>query len=448
MKGSNEFSNNFLIRRNESYHRFQQKEGARHSLTRSRSGSISGGENSALLGPAGQDGKRSVVVPTYSSSSLTGLALQQPTGQNNTIRFQVIVWYIGSLNVIEGRVPVTFRVTMFWNDTSSLPALRSFDNDTESMDSGKSTRSLRWEMKGRQTAVPKEINSDDVAAVAVPSVSILNVVTFSTIGEPEIALLREDVGLWRWTCMYRADLIQDHWRVDDFPHDRHDICLKLAVLAHRRPGQQWDRNIWKLSLATEGDSQGNIRVPYGLIVDPIRIPEFSQASEEGLRFEFESLRNHGPGGGYIGSSEEQCLTVKLSVQRDSYYYDRNVVPLLGALNLVAITVTALDPDEFFQRALLILNIAFVEISIRMTTDKHLPSVAYQIKLQRLLNEYFFGLLFLVLISNLVFEMDRFGYTTFTVWVDLFAASIVCSHNVLTLFRYYAGVRQKRPTKRS
>ena len=135
----------------------------------------------------------------------------------------------------------------------------------------------------------------------------------------------------------------------------------------------------------------------------------------------------------------------LSHRRNSYYYDRNIVPLLATLNFVAITITALGAEKFFERGLLTLNIAFVEISIRMATDKHLPSVPYQIKLQRVLNEYFFGLLFLVLESNLVFELQRYGYGQLAGPIDILAASGVITHNIWTLYDYY--VISRRPTRR-
>jgi len=266
---------------------------------------------------------------------------------------------------------------------------------------------------------------------------LLNTVTFDTIGDPEVTLLREDSGLFRWTCLYRATLMQEHWRVDDFPHDAHDIVLKLAVLAHRKRGGRWDRRVWKLALATEHDSQGSTRIPHGLIAnEQLRIPEFSYDAHSGLQFGFRSLR-HGPGG-MSNSGEEHCLEVKLSVQRESYYYDRNIVPLLAMLNFVAIAINSLGADEFFQRALLILNIAFVEISIRMNADKHLPSVNYPIKLQRVLNEYFFGLLFLVLESNIVYQLARYDYHENTTGlIDASAAFCVFVHNAGMLYWYYA-----------
>jgi hypothetical protein len=360
----------------------------------------------------------------------------------NSIRFQVLVWSVGALDVVQGRVPVTFRLTMFWNDMTSLRQTGvPEDDDLGGEDESNATSSLRprsWEMRGRQKAVPRATKNDMGHAIEVPPVSILNVVTFDTIGGPEISLLRPDTGLWRWTCMYRTTLIQEHWRLDNFPHDSHDIVLRLAILAHRKAGAQWDRRVWQLGLATENDSQGCTRVPYGLVVEQVSVPEFRH--DHHLQFELEPLF-HGPGGTRM---TEQCLCVKLRVQRNSYYYDRNIVPLLGMLNLVAITITGLGADEFFQRGLLTLNIAFVEISIRMATDKHLPSVPYQIKLQRVLNEYFFGLLFLVIESNLVYELYRYGYTSITGAIDAIAACAVFTHNAWTLYDYY--VVSRRPSQ--
>lgn len=364
------------------------------------------------------------------------------SSRHNSIRFQVLVWSVGALDVVQGRVPVTFRLTMFWNDMTSIRKLEEGDplaGEDES-DATSSLRPRAWEMRGRQKAIPRENKDDMGQAIEVPPVSILNVVTFDTIGSPEISLLRQDTGLWRWTCMYRTTLIQEHWRLDNFPHDDHDIVLRLAILAHRKPGAHWDRRVWQLGLATENDSQGCTRVPYGLVVEQVSVPEFRH--DHHLQFELEPLF-HGPGGTRM---TEQCLCVKLRVQRNSYYYDRNIVPLLGMLNLVAITITGLGADEFFQRGLLTLNIAFVEISIRMATDKNLPSVPYQIKLQRVLNEYFFGLLFLVIESNLVYELYRYGYTSITGLIDGIAACAVFTHNVWTLYDYYVVSRRPSPSK--
>ena len=362
---------------------------------------------------------------------------KQHTSDSNSIRFQVVVWYVGAIDMVQGRVPVTFRITIFWND-SMHPDSDEFQDDA-SMSQSSRSHSV-WQMQGRQKAFQKEFNDLPIqAAVEVPAVSILNVVTFDTIGVPEISRLREDTKLMRWTCMYRATLIQEHWRVDNFPHDEHDISLKLAILAHRRPGEIWDKQKWHLGLATAEDSQGSTRVPHGLVVDQVSIPEFNYNRKEGLQFDFVP---HGYGHGGKGT-KDKCLEVKLKVLRDSSYYDTNIMPLLGLLNLVAVSITALEAQDFFQRGLLTLNIAFVEIGIRMTTDKHLPSVSYQITMQRILNEYFYGLLLLVLESLVVYVFKVRWQITWTGYIDALAALTALTHNICTQISYYNDARNMK-----
>ena len=72
---------------------------------------------------------------------------------------------------------------------------------------------------------------------------------------------------------------------------------------------------------------------------------------------------------------------------DLGYYDKNIMPLLSMLNLVSISILTQGGDHYFQRALMCLNIAFVEVGMRMSLDSRLPSVGYQIKLQRILNRF-------------------------------------------------------------
>lgn len=357
-------------------------------------------------------------------------------GLQNTIRFQVVVWHVGQVDTVQGCVPVTFRVTTFWNALSD--ELDTADNDTASQNGSQKSQQT-WRMLGRQQAVQTEGKDIPATTVDVPAVSILNVVTFDTIGEPEVSLLREDSRLMRWSCMYRAMLFQEHWEVQNFPHDEHEISLRLAVLAHRQTGSMWDRQVWKLALATSDDSQGSVRVPHGLAVDQVSIPEFQYNKADGLKFEFKPL-DHGPGGGTLG--RDTCLEVKLKVLRNSSYYDRNIMPLLGMLNFIAISITALEDQNFFERALLTLNIAFVEIGMRMTADSKLPTASYQIKMQRILNEYFFCLLFLVLESLIVYELHNFGFA-YTVAIDWFAALAVFAHNAFTLYNYYSDARRVR-----
>lgn len=240
----------------------------------------------------------------------------------------------------------------------------------------------------------------------------------------------------RWSCMYRADLSNGHWGMADFPHDEHHICLRLAVLAQRGPGQTWDRRHWRLALATEADAHGSVRVPHGIVVDDVCIPEFRYDKDGGLEFEFKPL-DHGPGGVKVCT----CLEVRLKVTRNSSYYDRNIMPLLGMLNLVAVTITALGPEHFFQRALLLLNIAFVEINMRMRADSNLPTASYQIKMQRILNEYFIALLCIVLESYAVFTLNEHGFEWTGVLDSGTAAAVLC-HNFYTLFYYYADACRK------
>lgn len=128
--------------------------------------------------------------------------------------------------------------------------------------------------------------------------------------------------------------------------------------------------------------------------------------------------------------------------RNSAYYDRNIMPLLGMLNVVAATITTLEPHEFFQRALLLMNIAFVEINMRMRADSNLPTASYLIKMQRILNEYFIGLLCIVLESYLVYSMHFHGLPG-TAVIDAMTALAVLCHNFYTLFFYYADARRKR-----
>ena len=59
------------------------------------------------------------------------------------------------------------------------------------------------------------------------------------------------------------------------------------------------------------------------------------------------------------------------------YYDNNIMPLLSMLNLVSISILSLDGNNFFQRGLMSLNIAFVEVGLRMALDSHLVSICYE-----------------------------------------------------------------------
>mmetsp|Transcript_36512 Transcript_36512/g.55864 ORF Transcript_36512/g.55864 Transcript_36512/m.55864 type:complete len:261 (+) Transcript_36512:115-897(+) len=136
-----------------------------------------------------------------------------------TIRFQVVVWYVGAVDVMQGRVAAKFRVTLFWNDDGGGNERRNRMTKLESSE---------WVMQGRQKAVEQKI-SDEISerTVDIPPLSILNAVSFDIIGKPEVKLLREKTKLMRWTCLYKAVLFQDEYnmRVEKFPHDEHvSVC--------------------------------------------------------------------------------------------------------------------------------------------------------------------------------------------------------------------------------
>ena len=78
------------------------------------------------------------------------------------------------------------------------------------------------------------------------------------------------------------------------------------------------------------------------------------------------------------------------------------------------------------------------MSIRMTADSHLPSVGYQIKLQRMLNEWFVILMLLVLEGMLVFVLRIYvGINeNVTKSLDWITALLALGHNVWRVIGYY------------
>ncbi|KAL3940522.1 MAG: hypothetical protein SGBAC_004950 [Bacillariaceae sp.] len=361
-----------------------------------------------------------------------------------TIRFQVVVWNIGKLDIVSASVPMTFRVTLFWNDVDT-DAIR--DDLTEDGSMVSSSRSINvWRMHGRQKAVQQEIASESVQQqmLEVPPLAIMNCSTFATIGTPEVDMLRESSRLMRWSCMYRATMIQENLRVDQFPHDDHDIYIQLAILSHRGKGKQWDRRLWKLGLATPDDAQDSTRVSYGVLVDQARLPGFSYNKERGLDFNFVQM-DHGAFDNHVEESSEEYLRVSLHVLRESGYYDNNIVPLLALMNVVAVSVLTFKDTEFFYRGLITLNIAFVEMSIRMTADSHLPSVGYEIRLQSVLNQFFFVLMGLVLEAMIVnvLRTDFDVSADITRMVDVATGALAIIHNFYTVSSYYESARRAR-----
>jgi hypothetical protein len=343
------------------------------------------------------------------------------SANKESIRFQVVIWYVGPVDVQLGHVPMRFRITTFWTD-------KRIGNG------GEGFKSTSWTMEGRQTACRHAVtdNERSMETVDVPPISILNAVSFEREGLPEVSMLDEDTRSMRWTCMYSAILSQsDHMSVRNFPHDKHDLRLKIGILAHRNSRSRWDKNVYSLELATKQDSQGSTSIPHGLVVDHVAVPDFSH-DEKGLRFEFVPLK--------FGTqlTGDVFLQVSLPVIRQSGHYDKSIMPLLAMLNIVAITCLPRNFDSATASTETILSIAFVQVGIRLVIDSRLPSVGYQIKMQRILNRCFWLLCFLVLESNVVFTLvTKLGWSILTTnWIDLVAAGISFMFTVHILVLYY------------
>ena len=430
----------------------------------------------------------------YRTNAATSSLLEHVAPES--IRFQVVVWDVGPVDVALGRVPMTFRVTMFWDDEEEMEESNNNNNNNDynnqsgddvGMPMDGSTKPsdasiagsfsrhkhTEWTMEGRRKAYERMITDDAIVKkVDVPPISLLNVVTFNVIGQAEVCVLRDNIyrsnnsnnsqrggsvlhnsgagtttktirrRLMRWTCLYKATLLQNNMRLDTFPHDEHVLTLKLGLLVHRRPGGRWDMNKYRLDLATEDDSQHSTRIAHGLIVDHARVPDFQYNPDEGLDFQFVpcSVGGDCPVDATMGNRKrDMCLEVRLRVGRDSGYYDQNIMPLIGMLNLVAVTIPlSMESLYFFQRGLLLLNITFVQIGIRTSIDRLLPSVGYQIKMQSIMNQFFFSLLLLVLESSVVYVLnDRYKWTIETTnQIDTVVACMSLAHIVYTFVTYY------------
>mmetsp|Transcript_21793 Transcript_21793/g.64245 ORF Transcript_21793/g.64245 Transcript_21793/m.64245 type:complete len:117 (+) Transcript_21793:238-588(+) len=113
------------------------------------------------------------------------------------------------------------------------------------------------------------------------------------------------------------------------------------------------------------------------------------------------------------------------------------MPLLCSINIVAISVLCLDASNFFQRGLMMLNIAFVQMGMRMTLDSRLPSVGYQIKMQLILNRFFYSLMFMVLESSFLYTLhDRGVAISHIRIIDLTVAIILMLNTVYLSYLYY------------
>jgi len=374
--------------------------------------------------------------PSSTTTDNYGSSLSQ-----RLVRFQVVVWYVGPIDVVLGLVSIKFRVTIYWHAPSeeeheamARTGYGNYDPQNKRV----------WTMEGRQRAYQRELTEilPGSNLVYVPPVSILNAKDFRVIGSPEVCCVNEQNKSMQWTCMYSASLIQHHMKVMAFPHDEHDLVLRLGILKHRQQGRRWDRTKWKLGLASQADSQQTIDVSYGLVVDHVKIPEFSFEKSNDLVFEIIPL-SYGPST-RDAELPDECLQVRLHVRRDSGYYDNNIVPLLAILNIVGVSTLTLDPSEFGSRGEIILAIAFVSIGIRLTVDSKLPNVGYQIEMQRILNRFFYTLLFLHLESSLVYFLyeRRNWYPYVTNTINTATMLFATVYTLMLLIDYYYMGRRK------
>ena len=347
------------------------------------------------------------------------------------------ILFIDVEKVRKGEVPMRFRITMFWNDQNG-EQLSGRSSDNTLLES-------EWAMKGRQRACRYTVGSDEVLeTIDVPPISILNAVSFDSI-DAEVTMLDHATRLMRWTCMYRVTLFQaDHMTVKEFPHDRHDLKLKIGVLAHRNVGARWDSTCHKLGLATDRDSKGSTKIPHGLVVEHVTIPDFTYNAND-LMFEFFPLE-YGAGRGNSKAKADEYLQVRLPVVRVSGQYDRSIMPILALLNVVAITCIPRNFASATASTGTLLSIAFVQVGIRLTIDSRLPSVGYPIKMQKILNHCFWLLCALAIESNVVFVLvKKFGWEIAkTDRIDIVAAAIALMYTGYILFLYYGGRRKTMP----
>ena len=136
------------------------------------------------------------------------------TDTKYSIRFQVIVWSAGPVDVLSKRVKMKFRVSLFWNDDQEEISYSDADEEKKDDSISRADSSFLWQMNGRQRAYQSQTSNLYSKFIDVPRLSILNAVSFDIIGAPEILCLCEEKKLMRWSCLYKAELLQENMRVD------------------------------------------------------------------------------------------------------------------------------------------------------------------------------------------------------------------------------------------
>jgi len=119
-----------------------------------------------------------------------------------SIRFQVVIWHIGTIDVQTGHVKMRFRLTLFWNDgTPGNKTTNGATNSTTDCDDDV------WVMEGRQRAYRKKWRGEGGSSsstveevIDVPPVSILNAVELEIVDDaPEITMVDKQTRSMRWT---------------------------------------------------------------------------------------------------------------------------------------------------------------------------------------------------------------------------------------------------------
>jgi hypothetical protein len=110
-----------------------------------------------------------------------------------------------------------FRVTIYWNSLDQVDPEIGYGLHNPH-------NNKVWKMHGRQRAFLSELSEmcEGSRVVYVPPISILNAVDHQIQGEPEVCLLNKDENLMKWSCLYKASLLQENFEVGEFPHDSHE----------------------------------------------------------------------------------------------------------------------------------------------------------------------------------------------------------------------------------
>ena len=97
---------------------------------------------------------------------------------------------------------------------------------------------------------------------------------------------------------------------------------------------------------------------------------------------------------------------------------------------------------FGSRAEIILAVAFVAMGLRLTVDSKLPQVGYHIKLQKILNRFFYTLLFMHIESSVIYTLiERYDWSyEGTTIINSTSMALCAVYTVYQLYEYYKDVQ--------